>query len=76
VLVLSRKIGESILLDDKITITVMEVSKGVVKLGIDAPKEMLILRKELEEIVKDTNIKAADMSGLSELSTLSEKLKK
>jgi carbon storage regulator len=54
----------------------MEVSKGVVKLGIDAPKEMLILRKELEEIVKDANIKAADMSGLSELSALSEKLKK
>jgi len=76
VLVLSRKIGESILLDDKVTITVMEVSKGVVKLGIDAPKEMLILRKELEEIVKDTNIKAADMSGLGELSKLSEKLKK
>jgi carbon storage regulator len=76
VLILSRKIGESILLDDKVSITVMEVSKGVVKLGIDAPKEMLILRKELEEIVKDTNIKAADMSDLSELSSLSEKLKK
>lgn len=75
-LILSRKIGESILLDDKVSITVMEVSKGVVKLGIDAPKEMLILRKELEEIVKDTNIKAADMSDLSELSSLSEKLKK
>ncbi len=75
-LVLSRKIGESILLGDKVTITVMEVSKGVVKLGIDAPKEMLILRKELEEIVKDTNIKASELSGLSELSKLSEKLKK
>ena len=75
-LVLSRKIGESILLGDKVTITVMEVSKGVVKLGIDAPKEMLILRKELEEIVKDTNIKASELSGLSELGKLSEKLKK
>jgi len=76
VLVLSRKIGESILLGDKISITVMEVSKGVIRLGIDAPKEMLILRKELEEIVKSTNIKAADMRGLSELSKLSEKLKR
>ncbi len=75
-LVLSRKIGESILLGDKVTITVMEVSKGVVRLGIDAPKEMLILRKELEEIVKDTNIKASELSGLSELGKLSEKLKK
>ncbi len=75
-LVLSRKIGESILLDDKITITVMEVSKGVVKLGINAPKEMLILRKELEEIVKDANIKAANEINIAGLSELSEKLKK
>ncbi|NOX15113.1 MAG: carbon storage regulator CsrA [Epsilonproteobacteria bacterium] len=75
-LVLSRKLGESILLDDKITITVMEVSKGVVRLGIDAPKEMLILRKELREIVKDANIKAAGEMNLAGLSELSKKLKK
>ncbi len=75
-LVLSRKLGESILLDDKISITVMEVSKGVVKLGIDAPKEMLILRKELEEIIKDANIKAANRTNLNDLGKLSEKLKK
>jgi len=76
VLVLSRKVGESVLLGDKITITVMEVSKGVIKLGIDAPKDMLILRKELEEVVKDTNIKAAAKVDLSEIGKLSEKLKK
>ena len=75
-LVLSRKLGESILLDDKITITVMEISKGVVKLGIDAPKEMLILRKELEEAVKEINIKAVESVGKEDLSTLSKKLKK
>ncbi len=75
-LVLSRKVGESVLLGDKITITVMEVSKGVIKLGIDAPKDMLILRKELEEVVKDTNIKAAAKVDLSEIGKLSEKLKK
>lgn len=75
-LILSRKLGESVLLDDKITITVIEVSKGVVKLGIDAPKEMLILRKELEEVVKDTNIKAAKKVDITQLSQLSLKLKK
>lgn len=75
-LVLSRKIGESILLDDKITIKVMDISKGIVRIGIDAPKEMLILRKELEEAVKETNIKAVKNVGLSDLSSLSEKLKK
>ena len=75
-LVLSRKIGESILLDDNITIKVMDISKGIVRIGIDAPKEMLILRKELEEAVRETNIKAVKNVGLKDLSSLSEKLKK
>ncbi|MFK5881224.1 MAG: carbon storage regulator CsrA [Sulfurospirillum sp.] len=75
-LILSRKLGESILLDDEITITVIEVSKGMVKLGIDAPKEMMILRKELKDVVKDTNIKAAREVDLTQLSELSLKLKK
>ncbi len=75
-LVLSRKLGESILLDDKITIKVMDISKGMVRIGIDAPKEMLILRKELEEAVRETNIKAVKNADLKDLSSLSEKLKK
>ncbi len=75
-LVLSRKIGESILLDNNITIKVMDISKGMVRIGIDAPKEMLILRKELEEAVKETNIKAVKNASLKDLSSLSEKLKK
>ena len=75
-LVLSRKMGESILLDDKITIKVMEISKGIVKLGIEAPKEMLILRKELEEAVKEINIQAVKSVSLEDLSSLSKKLKK
>ena len=75
-LILSRKLGESILLDDKISITVVEVSKGVVKLGIDAPKEMMILRKELKDVVKEANIKAAEQIDLTQISELSLKLKK
>ena len=46
-LILTRKIGEGIVLNDNVTIRVFEISKGVVKLGIDAPKEMLILSEEL-----------------------------
>ena len=75
-LVLSRKMGESILLDDKITIKVMEISKGIVRLGIEAPKEVLILRKELEEAVKEMNIQAVKSVSLEDLSSLSKKLKK
>ncbi len=75
-LILSRKLGESILLGDEVTITVVDVSKGVIKLGIDAPKEMMILRKELKEVVKDANIKAAQEVDIAQLSELSLKLKK
>ncbi len=75
-LILSRKLGESILLDDEVTITVVDVSKGVVKLGINAPKEMMILRKELKEVVKDANIKAAQEVDMTQLGKLSLKLKK
>jgi len=54
----------------------MDISKGIARIGIDAPKEMLILRKELEEAVRETNIKAVKNADLKDLSSLSEKLKK
>ena len=48
-LVISRKIGESIMLGDDIEIKIAEVSGERVKLAIDAPREVLVLRKELHE---------------------------
>lgn len=48
-LVLSRKLGEKICIGDKITITVVDVDRGKVRLGVKAPKEMTVLRKELLE---------------------------
>lgn len=47
-LVLARKLGESILIGDDITITVVLLSNGKVSLGIAAPKEMNIKRAELK----------------------------
>ena len=58
-LVLSRKVDESIVIGDNITIKVISVEKGVVKLGIDAPKNVSIVRNELLEDVKDANIAAS-----------------
>ena len=46
-LVLSRKIGETICLGKDITVTVVDVDRGKVRIGIAAPKESLILREEL-----------------------------
>jgi len=46
-LVLSRKKNESIIIDDHITITVVEIRGGKVRLGIQAPKEIPIHRSEI-----------------------------
>ena len=48
-LVLSRKESEKIKLGDEITITVVRVSGDRVRIGIEAPKDMIILRRELED---------------------------
>lgn len=74
-LILTRKISEGIVLNENVTIRVVEISKGVVKLGIDAPKEMLILREELQQAIKQSNIEASKGVNLLSLSDLSKKLK-
>ncbi len=48
-LVLSRRLNESIKIGDEIRVVVLSVKNGVVRIGIDAPKEQRILREELEE---------------------------
>jgi carbon storage regulator len=46
-LVLSRKVGERVLVGDKVVITVVRIGPNAVRLGIEAPKEMNIVREEL-----------------------------
>ena len=48
-LVLSRKVGEKILIGDKIAVTVVRITGGGVRLGIEAPTEMPVVRDELKE---------------------------
>ncbi|DAB32884.1 MAG: carbon storage regulator [Sulfurospirillum sp.] len=75
-LILSRKIGEAIVLDEKVTVRVIDISKGVVKLGFDAPSDMLILREELEEEVKKANQQANQVIDTDTLKNLSKKINK
>ncbi|MCX7984372.1 MAG: carbon storage regulator CsrA [Bacteroidetes bacterium] len=52
-LVLARKVNESIRIGDKIVVKVLSIQEGQVKLGIEAPKNVEILRWEIyEQIVK------------------------
>lgn len=54
-LVLNRKIGESIILDDNIEIKVLGIQEGKIKLGIEAPRNISILRKEVFDLVVEEN---------------------
>lgn len=64
-LVLGRKCNESIVVNGNITITVLGVDGDRVKLGIQAPPEVAILRQELYETVKQENLRAVNLSAQS-----------
>ena len=46
-LILSRKLGEKIYIADNITVTVVDIVRGKIKLGVEAPREVPIFRSEL-----------------------------
>lgn len=58
-LIITRKEGESFLIGDNVEITITKVTDGTVKIGIEAPKEMIILRKELYKEVESENRNSA-----------------
>lgn len=57
-LALSRKVGESIVIDNDIEVTVLEVKGDVVKIGIEAPKSIPIYRKEIYIQIQESNKEA------------------
>ena len=74
-LILSRKAEESIIIADTITVKVVSIEKGVVKLGIDAPHNIRVLRSELVRAVKDSNKEASHEHDTSLLKQLAQKLR-
>lgn len=61
-LILNRKQGESLIIDDKIEIKILEVSEGKIKIGIEAPKNVKVFRKEVYEEIREENKKASTVS--------------
>jgi carbon storage regulator len=58
-LVLTRKIGQKLIINDNIEIVIIETRGEAVKIGINAPKEVSIFREELYEEIKKANMQAA-----------------
>jgi carbon storage regulator len=74
-LVLTRKLGESIAIDDNIKIVVVQIKGKQVRLGIKAPKETKIHREEVYQAIQDQNTEASQ-STPADLARLNDALTK
>ncbi|MFT3951785.1 MAG: carbon storage regulator CsrA [Oscillospiraceae bacterium] len=62
-LILSRKAGESILINGNIEVKIIDVSGDKIKIGIDAPRSVSVLRSELRQTAEE-NKNAAESAGI------------
>jgi carbon storage regulator len=62
-LALSRKKKESIIIDNNIEVTVLDIKGDQIKLGISAPKSVQVYRKEVYVQIKDANKEASRSDG-------------
>ena len=69
-LALSRKKNEAIIINNDIEITVLEVKGDQVKIGISAPKEVPIYRKEVYLQIQEANRSSVDADGMEALKNL------
>ncbi len=61
-LILTRKIGESILVGDNIRLVVLEIRGRQIRLGIEAPSDIVVLREEIAQRLTDENLRAASFN--------------
>ena len=70
-LALSRKVGETIVIDNNIEIVVLDVKGEQVKIGINAPKTVPIYRKEIYDQIQEANKEAMESdTSVDELNSL------
>ena len=74
-LVLSRRAGESVVIGDDVTVSILEVRGDVVRVGISAPRSVAVHRAELLAELETTNKNAASPSE-DAVASLSEALRK
>jgi len=75
-LVLARKTGQSIVINDDIELLVIEVRGDQVRLGINAPKNVPVHRKELLEQIRAENVKAATEASVDDITKIMNQIPK
>ncbi|MBW1939449.1 MAG: carbon storage regulator CsrA [Deltaproteobacteria bacterium] len=65
-LILTRKLGETIRIADEIKVTFLEIKGKQVRIGIDAPKHIAIHREEVYQMIQKQNILAAEYDSLGD----------
>lgn len=73
-LVLTRKTGESINIGDDVKISIMEIKGRSVRIGIEAPKSMIIHREEIYQKIQEEN-RLASESGKLNMQTIGDLLR-
>jgi carbon storage regulator len=63
-LILTRKVGETLIIGDGISVTILEVRGKQIRLGIKAPPDIPVLREELHLRLQEENLKAAQVGKL------------
>lgn len=69
-LALSRKKGEALVINNNIEVTILEIKGEQVKLGISAPREVPVYRKEVCVQIQQANKEATNIDGMAALKNL------
>ena len=62
-LILTRRVGETLMIGDDVTVTVLGVKGNQVRIGVNAPRDVAVHREEIYERIRHEKIQASDSTG-------------